>query len=722
MSWVAHRAQERGPDETRWRRGASAGASVGLVLQVWMLTAGSWNPLRWGRQSDFYEVQARALLDGTLAMDQRVLGIESFARGDQHYMYFGPVPALLRLPVVAVTRSFDGRLAAISMLCALVVIFVTVRWIGWNLRRRAVPGHQAVSLLETMAVGLVMLSVIGGSSLLYASARTAIYHEAILWGVALTLAAIAALLAWLDVDDVNAMRAHRLMLLTSVFTMLAMLTRPSVAGGALAALGLVAAKVVIDRLPRHRRESKTVSEAESQNGSQEGAGNDSGASLTTCSVLVSAVALPVVAYSIVNWLKFRSLFGVPFDQQAFTLLSEQRRAMLAANGGSLFNWKFVPNNLIAYVRPDSIGLDGTFPFLQPSRPAITIGSPVYDLIDLTAGIPTTMPLLVGLAVVGTWLVIRGRPAELRPLRAVLIGGALGTVAVLAIGYLANRYQSDFLPPLIVGAFVGVPVTTRWFQSLPQTAHLRRRLVAGGSVALLAVGLLTNLALGYSYQRAYGPSTHPDVVAEYIDHQRRVDGLLGDGQLSTVRVTDALSPRSSLGDVAIIGRCDALFLSDGGAPSDGRLSQWRLAELADALDGDVTLDEDADQPVTLVDLVFVDRTIAVRIDVDPARDVMTTVLVTTLVDGSVDEQRGPDLALRSNRPIGWQVFPDTELGRLEVFLDGRFAAFGDLPLGGAVEQTIIHDETGAVRAGTIGTPVCDRLIAAIAEPGTRHDGG
>jgi len=683
-----------------------------------MLTAGSWNPLRWGRQSDFYEVQARALLDGTLAMDQRVLGIESFARGDQHFMYFGPVPAVLRLPVVAITRSFDGRLAAISMFCALVVIFVTVRWIGWNLRRRAVPGHQAVSRLETIAVGLVMLSVIGGSSLLYASARTAIYHEAILWGVALTLAAIAALLAWLDVDDVNALRAQRLMLLTSVFTMLALLTRPSVAGGALAALGLVAAKVVIDRLFRHRRDSETVS----QNGSEAGSSNDSGASLATCSVLASAVALPVVAYSIVNWLKFRSLFGVPFDQQAFTLLSEQRRAMLAANGGSLFNWKFVPNNLFAYVRPDSIGLDGTFPFLQPSRPAITIGSPVYDLIDLTAGIPTTMPLLVGLAMVGTWFVIRGRPPELRPLRAVLIGGALGTVAVLAIGYLANRYQSDFLPPLIVGAFVGVPVAARWFESLPQTAHVRRRLVAGGSAALLAVGLSTNLALGYSYQRAYGPSTHPDVVAEYIDLQRRVDGLLGDGRLSAVRVADALSPSSSLGDVAIIGQCDALFLSDGGAPSDGRLSQWRLAELAGTLDGDVTLDEDADEPVALVDLVFVDRTIAVRIDVDPVRDVMTTVLVTTLNDGRVDEQLGPDLALRSIRPIGWQVFPDTELGRLEVFLDGRFAAFGDLPIGGAVERTIIHDETGAVRAGTTATPVCDQLIVAMAEPGTRHDGG
>ena len=224
-----------------------------------MLTAGSWNPLRWGRQSDFYDVQARALLDGTFAMDQRVLGIESFARGDQHFMYFGPVPALLRIPFVAFTRSLDGRLAAISMFGALLVILFAVVAIGWSLRQRVRPDSDqdgaVVSWFESAGVALTTFAIVGGSSLLYASSRTWVYHEAILWGVALTLATIAVLLRWLDVDDINGGRSHLLLLATSGLATLALLTRPSVAGGALAAFGLIAAQLLVRTWWHRRRRS-----------------------------------------------------------------------------------------------------------------------------------------------------------------------------------------------------------------------------------------------------------------------------------------------------------------------------------------------------------------------------------------------------------------------------------------------------------------------------------
>ena len=74
-------------------------------------------------------------------------------------------------------------------------------------------------------------------------------------------------------------------------------------------------------------------------------------------------------------------------------------------------WKFLPTNLMSYLRPDLIGIDTTFPFLHMRRPVSTIGSPVYDLMDLTSGLPTTMPFLVVLSVVGAWAVA---PRHKRP--------------------------------------------------------------------------------------------------------------------------------------------------------------------------------------------------------------------------------------------------------------------------------------------------------------------
>lgn len=691
-------APERGPDpgRRRWTAAALCGGVPGVLLQCWMLTAGSWNLFRWGRQSDFYDVQARSLLDGTFAMDQRVLGIESFARGDQHFMYFGPVPALLRVPFVAFTRQLDGRLAAISMLLALGVTMVALLSLGWRLRERVVTAdNEAISRFESVVVALTFFAMIGGSSLLYASSRTWVYHEAILWGVALTLVSLAFLLAWLD------HRSSRLLVGASAFAMLAILTRPSVGGGALAALGLVAAQEMLALLNDRRRGVHDDDVGQDDDGQS---GDSPRRSWAHGMFAVAVVVVPVLVYSLVNWLKFRRLLGVPFDQQGYTLLSQQRRDMLDANGGTLFNPNFLPTNLVTYLRPDLVGLDGTFPFIQPRRPVSTIGSPFYDLIDLTSGVPTTMPLLLGLALVGCWAVARKGNDRLREVWPLLVGCAAGTVAVLAIGYLANRYQSDFLPLLAVGALIGLPVLTeRLAAGSPRRgAHSLAATLFG---ALVVVGTLTNLALGYSFQRAYGPSTHPDVVAGYIAAQDRVEGWLGDGELAHVTRSANLPDESQIGDLAIIGDCDGLYVSDGGVASDGKPTQWRLAELSPShggARGTIALDASRAEATALVGVTTLGSSIDVLIEVDDDRGTMTAVAVN---DGVLT--RGPDLPLRTDAVLAWELFADPVLGRFEVFLDDRFAVFTDMPVGGGVQVTVGSD---AERRDGQTTGVCDELLA------------
>jgi hypothetical protein len=728
----------------RWTRSALVGAAFSFLIHVWVLSEGTWNLFRWGRQSDLYDAQARSLLDGTFAMDQRVLGIESFGRGDQHFMYFGPIPAVLRLPVVAATRHLDGRLAAASMLLALVVATAALLGLGWRIRCRVLTDRVgvaadetlAVSRFEAVSVAVTFFAILGGSSLLYASSRTWVYHEAIFWGMALTLASLCSLLAWLDVNPARAAattsdkvtdvpddlmdghlthRTHRHLVSASVLAMLALLTRPSVGGGALAVIGIVAGRELALQLiaaVRRRRER--------------GSGDTSSPRSWDRIIYIGVVVMPVVAYSVVNWIKFRRLFGVPFDQQGFTLLNERRREMLAANGGTLFNVDFVPTNIFTYLRPDLIGFGQAFPYIYPVRPSTTIGSPFFDLIDLTAGVPTTMPLLLVLGAVGATATLRRTNPRVRALWPLLAGCALGTVPVLAIGYLANRYQSDFLPLLVIAALIGLPIAVHWLEIRADSLWLLGAAVTG--LVLVGLGTTANLALGFSYQRALSPSLHPDSVASYIENQQRADDWFGDGRLADVSRVDALPTESRIGDIAIVGECDGLYFSDGVDSIDGSLTHWRLAELsvqAGRSSGTITLPSDAAPALPLVTLAPGATPIAVNVEVNSARESM--VVVAASADGVT---RGPDLPLRTGEALEWETFADPFVGRYEVYLDGRVAVFGEL-LGRSPAQ-VTNDtttDTTTIDTTTIdtttttgdrddGVQVCEALSAALGS----DDGG
>ena len=116
-----------------------------------------------------------------------------------------------------------------------------------------------------------------------------------------------------------------------------------------------------------------------------------------------------------------------------------------------------------------------------------------------------------------------------------------------------------------------------------------------------------------------------------------------------------------------------------------------------------------------------HTVAAPIVVDRAAGVMTTTLdrVTGTTSGTTTDtttvttarQLGPELPLHLGSAMDWEVFADPQLGRLEVFLDGRFAAYTDI-------EPVLHDVSVAEPAGAdvqvtirpTTTPVCDRLAS------------
>lgn len=716
-------------DRRRWHRGARIGGAVALLLHSWMLTAGTWDFLRWERSAEFHEGQARAILHGSLAMDLRVLGIESFARGPNAYMYFGPVPSTYRLPIVAFTRELDGRLSTISMMVALFVIVPVVIGLAWRMRCR-VLASKAVSRVEAVgAAGLVFL-VVGGSSLMYASSRTWVYHEAIHWGAAYTLASYSALLLWLQY------RSRRFLVWASVLATLAFLTRASVAGGTVVALSVVLAGQLLFRLAdRLAPRMAGLRRWMERGGRLVQPRTDPPPSLR---LLAGAVALPVVSYAVINWLKFRSLFSVPFEKQGFTLLDADRKAMLAQNGGSLFGWKFLPSNLLQYWRPDMIDVSTTFPFIDfPHRRMTFIGNPVYDLVDLTAGIPATMPVLVLLGVIGVVAVLRSRRDGLADLRPVLIGCAAGTLTVLNIGYIANRYHNDFLPLIIISALAGAPILTGWLSLASASASasmsagrgttVARRVAGRAVIGLVVVGGLfgtaANLALGYTYQRAYSPVTPAYQIEGYLQTQLKVDEWIDDGRLDNVRQGDELPPSGNYGDIFILGDCKALYWSDGMRTNAVKRSNWNGVERADgegAFEATITFNRPSE--TTAMPLFTTTAGPAERVGdsvfviVDPGADSFAFGVISEGRDNWLDFE----LSLDYGKPYAVRAVLDPRVDILELHIDKRlvlavqFSAGTDVTFGvDTYGYTFLSNEfDGTIVPKTTDMSLCRDLLDSV----------
>src|ERR1051326_8206341 len=104
-----------------------------------------------------YDSQAEHFLRGDVDVDVDAIGHEAMIVNGKVRMYFGPFPALLRIPLNFIYPAGHGKWSRISGFCA------------------------AVMALFAFAFGSPLLLLLGNLS---------IYDEAIIWGLALSLGAI----------------------------------------------------------------------------------------------------------------------------------------------------------------------------------------------------------------------------------------------------------------------------------------------------------------------------------------------------------------------------------------------------------------------------------------------------------------------------------------------------------------------------------------------------
>ncbi|MFM8617478.1 MAG: hypothetical protein ACKOE8_01955 [Opitutaceae bacterium] len=464
----------------------AATASVCAILFSAVISGWNYDLLARESFGQFYDYQAASLREGRLDVPKEALGEEAFLFEGKIYGYFGPTPALLRVPIQLAGVGFGtlsrGFMVAYFIAClfaAYALLIHAARRLGgkdaWPARRHVV---------------LLILGAGAGSSLFFLGSRAYVYHEAILCGAAFALWGTWASLRWLEREG-----RGRAWLPALICGVLAVHARPPAGLFALAVLGCTAALLLFRQI-RSPQERGTA-----------------GALRFTAIGALTVVG--VLSFNILSYLKFRSLDGAPLRYHV-----QYGPERLANIEGRNFHAGNVPYGLAGYLWRPNAELRPTFPylFIHGNDPLDFPGSRI-DLPENTLGIPWAMPTLSLLAALGFGVMWLRWPGATAPL-AVLAGGvAPMAAALLAAVAQSHRYTADFVPFLIAAAAFGLAGT----EAL--TPITRRSWLAIAAVLTpLAIAVTLAITVHYQGEGVWGVSE--EIKARYLAMRRWSDHALG----------------------------------------------------------------------------------------------------------------------------------------------------------------------------------------------------
>lgn len=133
-----------------------------------------------------YDSQAEHFLRGNVDVDVDTIGHEAMIVDGKVRMYFGPFPAFLRIPLNFIYPAGHGKWSRISGFCAGVIALFAFA----GLMRTALSSSPLSSRCRTWLGNACIVGFAFGSPLLLLLGNLSIYDEAIIWGLAWSLAAL----------------------------------------------------------------------------------------------------------------------------------------------------------------------------------------------------------------------------------------------------------------------------------------------------------------------------------------------------------------------------------------------------------------------------------------------------------------------------------------------------------------------------------------------------
>jgi hypothetical protein len=475
------------PRHARRARWDWAAAAISFVLMAWFVTEGDWKFFtNSGFLESFYDAQARSLLHGRIDVPAEAIGSEAFVRNGKAYGYFGPTPALLRMPLLVLFPGTYGLWSRGSMLLAAAVMLASLLLLFRVLERQA-PALSESAAWRLLAPALIFCAAFG-SSHFYVFAEAKLYYESIVWGAALSFAAAVCIARYLTGGET------RWLVLSCATALLAFFARVSSGAGPIFALLLVAAALWLP-----------AGQAALWRPDMAGPARRRAIALLTGTVLLTAVL-----WAALNYWKF----GRAFTSQPIALNVQYTPERLQRVKGELASLTNLPVTLTSYFSPANIRFVRAFPWVEMveipyARVAARFPSAHLDRVEQFASLPAAMPALLGAALAGTLLCLRRRK-QFGPFQAPMLGSIAGCGLLFVWGLLTYRYLHDMFPWLVLGTAI----------ALASLATVDRRPLRLALTALFVTGTVygmwVNMSFGLFQQRLLSWTSPPEKRFGFAD--------------------------------------------------------------------------------------------------------------------------------------------------------------------------------------------------------------
>ncbi len=492
-----------------------------------------------GYASNFYDLQARAMFHGHLWVANGALGGEAFVHAGRQYTYFGLLPSLLRMPILALTHSVDGRLTALSMLVAWLLTALFTSMLVWRVRL-VVRGAAPMGRMEAASYSVLVATIMGGSVLVYLASNPFVFSEDLAWSVALAVGSLFALLGVLERPSWSRVLACGALILAANLTR-ATTGYACVIGAVLAAMWFAL-----------------------------GRGEDPNRRWSLPILLAGLVPLAVAC--LISYAKFGIFFGLPTSEQVVF----QTFGVGHVNNGKYFGIHFLPSTLVAYFQPGGLRLTSVFPFLTlPSGSARSVGGIVLYGGDRTASVPSSMPLLFLASLWGAVSAFRPRPkGRSNVLWIVLLAAFAAGCTVMIFGWIFDRFIADFLPFLILGSAVGMVDVWRRLQG-------RDRRVCSLILAIVTVVAAFEIAANVGMASAPQGEWSSNQTLHYVQFQKSISDVTGHPLAGNVVDGDSLPIYAPADRLFVIGSCAGLYISDGWSSKDSQSAVLNAVDLQTA---------------------------------------------------------------------------------------------------------------------------------------------
>lgn len=381
---------------------------VALVLSVliWIIaTTGGRQIIFKEALGDAFDSQAEHFLRGNIDVDGEAIRWEAMIVNGKARMYFGPFPALLRIPLNLIYPAGRGRWSRISgFLAGEIALFAFTGLISNALKP---------SLLSTRARNWLgaacMIGFVFGSPLLLLLASPSIYNEAIIWAFGWSMAALFFGLRCRNAEG----RALIVSLVAFSLCASAALLSRATFGAPLLLMALLLA-LCLPRVNRFR--------------------------------LLAALFVPLgtglAFYLLLSYARFGSFVGTSFDHYINPVHRE------FAHKYGIFSLRRVPYSLADYFGLSLPSLQAQVPFLKADRHFFAHPQ-LYSLpfSETYLSVPWAASWLLAGAILGAICLVRRNYADLFE-RGAAGAFALQCLGILSFYSLSQRYSVDLYPFLI----------------------------------------------------------------------------------------------------------------------------------------------------------------------------------------------------------------------------------------------------------------------------------